>query len=75
MELQVAAHAKHVNVMDCCWQAFEGKEDNAKEALPSILGGKPVLALAFDDMEMVVNAPKVVQLPERRGTEQEPVMA
>jgi hypothetical protein len=48
-------------------QALEGADEDSLEALPGILGGKPVLALAFDAMEMVVEAPKVVQ----QGTSQD----
>ncbi|BDA42510.1 Protein NEOXANTHIN-DEFICIENT 1 [Coccomyxa sp. Obi] len=56
-------------------QACSGQEDNPQEALPSIFRGRPVLALAFDDMEMVVNAPKVLALPHRKGANVQPVMA
>jgi hypothetical protein len=57
------------------WQAFDGREDNPREALSAILGGRPVLALAFDDMEMVVNAPEVVPLPEHKNAVCQPVLA
>lgn len=56
-------------------QACSGQEDNPREALPSILRGRPVLALAFDDMEMVVKAPKVLTLPHQKGANVQPVMA
>ncbi len=58
-----------------CRQAFDGREDNQKEALSAILGGKPVLALSFDDMEMVVNAPEVLPLPNQKVAVAPPVFA
>lgn len=35
---------------------------DSKEALQGILGGRPLLALAFDNMEMKVNRPSVVSV-------------
>ena len=40
----------------------EGEGGASREALSAILGGKPVMALAFDDMEMVVHEPEKLQL-------------
>ena len=46
---------------------------DSKEALQGILGGRPLLALAFDNMEMKVNKPTVVPATQKR-TEEEAAM-
>ncbi|CAL5219720.1 g1613 [Coccomyxa viridis] len=43
---------------------------DSKEALPGILGGRPLLALAFDNMEMKVNKPAVVSVTRNRSEEE-----
>ncbi len=42
----------------------------SKEALQGILGGRPLLALAFDNMEMKVNKPAVVSVTKGRTEEE-----
>ncbi len=43
---------------------------DSKEALQGILGGRPLLALAFDNMEMKVNKPAVVSVTRNRSEEE-----
>ena len=43
-------------------QVGESEGGESQEPLSAILGGKPVIALAFDNMKMVVNEPQKLQL-------------
>jgi hypothetical protein len=40
-----------------------GIESNTLEALGTVLGGRPLLCMAFENMEMQVEAPEILELP------------
>jgi hypothetical protein len=43
-------------------QVSESDSAESRQALSAILGGRPVVAFAFEDMEMVVNEPQKLEL-------------
>ena len=50
---------------------LQADHSSSQEALGGILGGRPVLTLAFDDMEMMVSKPVVLKLHEGQEAEQQ----
>ena len=61
------------NVLIAVLMGQVSASEESKEALQGILGGRPVLALAFDNMEMRVNKPAVVPLTTERREEELPM--
>lgn len=56
--------------LSCLLGVQANSSASSQEALHGILSGRPVLALAFDDMEMTVNRPEVVQVNRQKSVEQ-----
>lgn len=50
---------------------FQADHSSSQEALGGILGGRPVLTLAFDDMEMMVSKPVVLKIHREQEAEQQ----
>ena len=59
-------HQSNINIL----VVQASNSESSKEALHGILGGRPVLALAFDNMEMTVSQPSVVQVKRRQRKEE-----
>ena len=73
----VRLHLLQRGWLSACAQVCQSREEDSKEALSAILGGKPLLAVAFDGMEMVVEEPEIFRAASaaRCANEQQRIFA
>ena len=61
----------HAKAKAVAFGLFQADHSSSQEALGGILGGRPVLTLAFDDMEMMVSKPVVLKIHKEQEAEQQ----